>query len=175
MKLPLLAALLLAAPSAAQHAPYAGLEARAVSALSAQDIADLEAGRGWGLALPAELNGYPGPAHVLEMAETLALSPEQRAAAQAIFDAMQTEARRLGADYIAAEQAVDAVFRDGPATPEALTEATARAGAALAALRAVHLAAHLDMTPVLTRHQRHLYQQQRGYAGGDAHGGHSGH
>jgi hypothetical protein len=43
------------------HQPYAGLEARAIKALSEQQIADLEAGRGMGMALAAELNGYPGP------------------------------------------------------------------------------------------------------------------
>ncbi|WP_112664040.1 hypothetical protein [Microvirga flavescens] len=47
-----------------QHAPaassYAGLETRAVKALSDQQVADLRAGRGMGYALAAELNGYPG-------------------------------------------------------------------------------------------------------------------
>ena len=43
-------------------------------------IAELEAGSGWGLALPAELNGRPGPAHLLELKEALGLSPEQVAA-----------------------------------------------------------------------------------------------
>ena len=33
-----------------------------------------------GLALAAELNGYPGPSHVLELADKLELSAEQRAA-----------------------------------------------------------------------------------------------
>lgn len=40
---------------------YAGLQQRAIKALSDQQKADLRAGRGMGLALPAELNGYPGP------------------------------------------------------------------------------------------------------------------
>jgi hypothetical protein len=35
--------------------------------LSEQQVAYLKAGRGMGLALPAELNGYPGPAHVLSI------------------------------------------------------------------------------------------------------------
>ena len=37
-------------------------------------MADLRAGRGMGLALAAELNGYPGPAHVLELADKLDLA-----------------------------------------------------------------------------------------------------
>lgn len=40
--------------------PYAGMQTREVKSLSAQDIMDLREGRGWGLALPAELNGRPG-------------------------------------------------------------------------------------------------------------------
>jgi hypothetical protein len=39
--------------------PYAGLAGRSIKALSEQQIADLQAGRGMGLALAAELNGYP--------------------------------------------------------------------------------------------------------------------
>ena len=54
-----------AVPPALGQSPYAGMQARPVKALSDQQIADLKAGRGMGLALPAELNGYPGPSHVL--------------------------------------------------------------------------------------------------------------
>ena len=49
-------------------APYAGYQQRPIKALSEQQIADLRAGRGMGLALAAELNGYPGPVHVLALA-----------------------------------------------------------------------------------------------------------
>jgi hypothetical protein len=51
------------------------MEQRAVKGLSAQQIADLRAGKGMGLALSAELNGYPEPMHVLEHAEALKLTP----------------------------------------------------------------------------------------------------
>jgi hypothetical protein len=37
------------------------LEQRDIKTLSNQQIADLRAGRGMGLALAAELNGYAGP------------------------------------------------------------------------------------------------------------------
>jgi hypothetical protein len=71
---------LAAAPALTQsHQPYAGLETRALKALSADQIADLKAGRGMGLALAAELNGYPGPLHVLELADRINLSHDQRA------------------------------------------------------------------------------------------------
>lgn len=76
----------------AQHAqPYAGLQNRVVKALSEQQMADLRAGRGMGLALAAELNGYPGPLHVIELRRELALNDAQAARAQALFDAMKAE------------------------------------------------------------------------------------
>src|ERR687892_2344181 len=74
------------------HQPYAGMQARPVKALSDQQIADLRAGRGMGLALAAELNGYPGPLHVLEHADALALTAEQRHRTRSLFEAMKAEA-----------------------------------------------------------------------------------
>ena len=94
------------------HQPYAGLQARPVKALSDQQIADLKAGRGMGLALAAELNGYPGPMHVLELATPLGLSDDQRAKVAALFDAMKQEAVALGERLIAAETALDRQFAD---------------------------------------------------------------
>jgi hypothetical protein len=44
---------------------------RPIKALSAEQIADLKAGQGLSLALAAELNGYPGPRHVLELGKQL--------------------------------------------------------------------------------------------------------
>ena len=57
--------------------PYAGEEARVIKSLWAKDIDDLLNGRGWGLAKPAELNGVPGPVHLLELKSEIGLSSEQ--------------------------------------------------------------------------------------------------
>src|SRR6476646_12024205 len=92
------------------HHPYAGLEQRTVKALSEQQIADLKAGHGMGLALPAELNGYPGPSHVLENADALGLSPDQRARTQSLFAAMTAEAVPVGEQLIEQETALDRLF-----------------------------------------------------------------
>src|ERR1700716_2245653 len=81
--------------------PYAGYEQRPIKALSDQQVADLRAGRGMGLALAAELNGYPGPVHVLELAAPLELPPERRARTQALFEAMKAETVPLGERLIA--------------------------------------------------------------------------
>jgi len=154
--------------------PYAGQDAREVASLSQADVADLLAGRGWGLAKPAELNGYPGPAHVLELAEDLTLSAGQRAAVEAIFAGMQADARRLGAEYVAAERHLSMMFRTGHATPEMLARQLAQSGEILARLRAVHLKAHLETKPLLTDEQIAAYDKLRGYGHG-GHGAHNGH
>ena len=162
--------------SAGKHAkgPYTGQQTREVSSLSARDIADLNAGRGWGLAKPAELNGYPGPLHVLELAGELALTDEQEAKIKAIFAHMKEQAQAAGRSYIANEAKVDALFKAGSATPAALGSALATAAHSRAKLREIHLSAHLATTPLLTRHQRHLYQQLRGYNKPGHFGSHSG-
>ena len=54
--------------------PYAGQQARSIKALSPENIDELRTGAGMGLAKPAELNGYPGPLHVLALAQELRLT-----------------------------------------------------------------------------------------------------
>jgi hypothetical protein len=52
----------------AEHAPvsnYVGQENWTLKSLSPDDIAELRRGGGWGLAKAAELNGVPGPAHII--------------------------------------------------------------------------------------------------------------
>jgi Spy/CpxP family protein refolding chaperone len=154
--------------------PYAGHESRAVSSLSADDVRALLGGEGWGLAKPAELNGYPGPRHVLELADALQLTSEQRTSVQAAYDRMKTRAQQLGADYVAAEKALDEVFKSGTGDVAALSERVARAEKLRAELRLTHLNAHLEVSRLLSPAQRQAYMVLRGYTG-DAtrrHGGH---
>lgn len=146
--------------------PYAGEESRAVSSFSKEDMADLRAGRGWGLAKPAELNGYPGPRHVLDLRDQLSLSAEQENKIQAIFDRMQERAKRHGYDLIKHERALDNAFRNGAVGTYELTQLLQSAAATRASLRYVHLVAHLETTVILSRHQRHKYQKLRGYGAG---------
>lgn len=146
-----------------QPAPYAGLQKRDIKALSDQQISDLRAGRGMSLALPAELNGYPGPAHSLELADQLRLSAEQRSKTQALFDKMQQEAKALGEEVIVAERDLDRLFKDKRVAPESLASATSKAAAAQGRLRESHLRYHLAMMEVLTPEQVAQYNRLRGY------------
>lgn len=165
--------LLAAGPSPAQSPqPYAGMQARPLKALSSEELADLREGRGMGLALAAELNGYPGPKHVLELARELNLTDAQRVRTQELFNAMKAEAVPLGQQLIAAESDLDRQFSGRTITPASLSGATAAIGATQGTLRAAHLKYHLAMMEVLTPEQIRRYGELRGY-GAAAPAGHS--
>lgn len=153
---------LLASVAVAQS-PYAGMESRPIKALSEQQVADLKAGRGMGLALPAELNGYPGPVHVLELADQLGLSADQKARIQTLFDSMKAEAVPLGANLLDQETALDQQFANHSITPESLQAQTAKIGVTQAELRNTHLKYHLQTAQILTPDQMQRYSTLRGY------------
>lgn len=149
------------------QSPYSGLQDRAIKALSSERIAGLEAGRGLGYAMAAELNGYPGPMHVLELAEALELSDEQVAQTSALFEAMRERAIALGRELIAAEAALDKAFAEREITPGRLGELVAASARIEGELRRVHLEAHLDQTELLDEAQTAEYMRLRGYAEAD--------
>jgi Spy/CpxP family protein refolding chaperone len=142
--------------------PYAGFESLAVKALSDREISDLKAGRGMGLALAAELNGYPGPAHLLELAEPLGLSDTQRSRVQALFEAMKGEAIPTGEALIAEEAALDREFANKTITKAALFASLDHIGSIQAKLRATHLQYHLATVEILTAEQMRRYAEMRG-------------
>jgi Spy/CpxP family protein refolding chaperone len=141
----------------------AGLEERSIKALSDQEIEDLRAGRGMAMALAAELNGYPGPLHTLELARELELTSEQEQRTRQLFAEMQQEAGRLGAEFVDAEEALDRLFREQEATPDSVLKATMDAAELRGRLRATHLLYHLEMTDVLSPEQVERYNTLRGY------------
>jgi hypothetical protein len=159
-----LAGSLLAIAESSAQQPYAALEGWAVKALSEQQIADLRAGRGMGLALAAELNGYPGPLHVIELAKGLDLTDLQLASAHALFDAMKAETVPIGVRLIEQEAELDKLFASRTITPETLGVATAAIGDINATLRAAHLKYHLAMLDVLRPSQVLRYSELRGYS-----------
>ena len=148
---------------AGAHTPYAGLEERSIKALSKQEIEDLRAGRGMAMALAAELNGYPGPLHTLELGHELDLTPEQEQQTRQLFAEMQQEAGRLGEEFVDAEEALDRLFRERKATPESVLQASLDAAELRGRLRATHLLYHLEMMDVLSPEQVERYNHLRGY------------
>ena len=144
--------------------PYAEMVKRRVKALSDEQIGDLRAGRGMGLALAAELNGYPGPRHVLDLADALDLSDAQRGKLGEFFAAMQAESVPIGDSLIAQETELDRQFAHNEVTPESLRAATEAIGRTQGALRATHLKYHLLTRTLLTPAQVQRYNEARGYA-----------
>lgn len=156
------------------HSPYAGKEVRAIKALSNEEVEGILAGRGMGMAMPAELNQYPGPRHVLDLARELRLSGDQTAKIRTIFENMQSQAVSLGREYIERERELDRMFRQHTITDEALRQATAQIAQLQGSLRNVHLRAHLETTALLSPEQIRQYDVHRGYAGSHT-GGHPPH
>lgn len=148
--------------------PYSGQQTRAVASLSDEDVKGFLDGRGMGLAKSAELNGHPGPMHVLELAGELKLTPEQRQLVEAAFERMKARAKALGEAYVRAEKAVDQAFKSGTADAREVAARVAEANRLLGEVRLSHLLAHVETTPVLTPEQRARYAELRGY-GGSAH------
>ena len=159
------ALLLISAAAANAQTPYAGMQTRSIKALSEQQVADLSAGRGMGLALAAELNGYPGPVHVLELVDKLNLSADQRASVQRLFDSMKAEALPLGAKLLEQEADLDKQFATHAVPPDSLKASTAAVAATQGALRETHLKYHLSMVAVLSPGQTQRYAELRGYGG----------
>ncbi len=169
-------------PSSQPHAsqPYAGQDQRQIKSLSARDIDDLLNGRGWGLAKAAELNGLPGPTHVLELRAEMKLTEPQMAAIQELFDDMKKQAIPHGVRLVEQERQLDLGFAAGDMSEARLKRQLAEIAGTLAELRFVHLATHLKTVDVLTKDQILIYNKLRGYqtapgdrkAGGHTHTGH---
>jgi hypothetical protein len=173
------ALLIVAVPAVAQdtsdrdHAddlvsPYAGQEAREIPALSEEDIRQLEEGEGWGLAKAAELNGVPGPAHLLEMFErgNIHLSGEQVDRIRGLHREMKARAIPLGLRLIEQERELNSRFATADLTDADLQRLLNRIAETTAELRYVHLATHLRTLPVLNAHQVQVYNSIRGYSVG---------
>lgn len=143
---------------------YAGFETRTIKSLSKQDIEALRRGDGWGLALPAELNGHPGPVHLLELQEELNLSADQVEAISAMYEEMRTAAILAGERFIAAEAALSDAFASSHLAEAKLRDLLAEAAEARAVLRFIHLARHLSTPKLLSDAQIRKYNVLRGYS-----------
>jgi hypothetical protein len=162
----------------AETSPYAGMQNRGLKALSEQQIEDLRTGRGMGLALAAELNSYPGPAHVLELASALDLSEDQRERTRALFEEMRNTAMPLGNAVLAKEAELDQAFAGGRIDDAGLHGILADIGRVQGELRYAHLKYHLAMRGLLSPDQIATYDRLRGYDSAQApapvmHGRHS--
>ncbi len=149
--------------------PYASQQHRTIKAMSADDIEGYLQGLGLGYAKTAELNHFPGPTHLRQLADELHLSAETRTRLKRIEDDMRARAQALGREIVQLEQQLDSMFAHATVNPELVRLLTRRIGMAKGELRAVHLNAHLRTRPLLSKDQIARYDELRGY-GQDQHG-----
>tara|TARA_B100000959_G_scaffold213859_1_gene225061 strand:+ start:221 stop:880 length:660 start_codon:yes stop_codon:yes gene_type:complete len=143
---------------------YAGEQKREIKSLSTSDIAELKRGGGWGFAKSAELNGAPGPAHLLEMKKEISLSSSQVASIEKIHKKMLSEAIPLGKKYIKAERTLDQIFVTKAYNNENLLLQIRKIENIRGRLRYVHLSKHLETVKILSDNQISLYNKLRGYS-----------
>ena len=142
---------------------------RDIKSLSDKDIQSLQNGTGeafGGMAKLAELNSYPGPRHVLDMASDLQLTDRQRIEIELIYQNMHDRAKGIGAAIIAVEHDMDRAFANKTITQENLKLMLDKSADLYGQLRFVHLSAHLDTMQMLTIEQVQMYDKIRGYDSG---------
>jgi hypothetical protein len=159
----LIAAFALPAFAQHHHSPYAGHEQRDIKALSNDEVKQYLSGAGMGYARAAELNGFPGPMHVLELADLLELTPEQRSATQRLMDRHKADARAIGARRIAAERHLDMLFMHGGVGQKELAESVLATARIEGEYRLSHLETHREMRAQLSDRQVARYNELRGY------------
>jgi Spy/CpxP family protein refolding chaperone len=154
----------------AQHAqPYAGQEMRDIKALSDQEVSQYLSGAGMGYAKAAELNGFPGPMHVLEWASALDLSSDQQVAIRQLMERHKAQARQAGLKVVEAERGIEALFRSGHVEGDVLAARVAEAARAQGDYRLTHLETHRRALALLTPAQLAKYSELRGYQGSSEH------
>ncbi len=148
----------------AGHNHYAGEEKREIKSLSDEEIKNLREGNGMGLAKSAELNGYPGPKHILENESQMNLTAEQKQKVSESFQNMKKDALKLGHQILEKEKEFDLLFSRNEINEELLKTKTQEIAGLKGDLRSVHLQAHLEMKKLLTTEQIKKYNELRGYA-----------
>ncbi len=146
---------------------YIGQERREIKSLSNDDIKELRAGAGWGLAKAAELNGLPGPKHILEMKKEIELTAEQERTVVALYNDMHKEAIALGHKLIEYEKELNSRFAQRNIDEKVLDQLLTNISETYKSLRYTHLSAHLKTPGILTEAQIKKYNKLRGYSSDD--------
>ena len=157
----------------AGQSPYIGQESNEIKSLSSNEVSALLQGMGMGFAKAAELNQYPGPRHVLDLAEQLQLSDQQLIQTNQVFESMRKQAIQFGTQLVEYEKELDSLFSSKQISRIDLDTMLLKIGETRARLRGTHLQAHLEMRKILSHHQVVMYDNLRGYSGGSEQHSHS--
>lgn len=118
-------------------------------------------GEGAGQAKYAEVNGFPGPKHVLELADSLVLSVDQRKSVKLIHEEMLGRALEVGKSIVKIEEEFNGAFKDGLITAHSVNRDAEEIGRLRGKLRAIHLNAHLKTKALLSAKQITTYMRLR--------------
>ena len=146
---------------------YAGQEKRDIKSLSSDDIVQLKNGSGWGLAKVAELNGLPGPAHILELQSEIELTDDQLSEIQSLHSEMKEKAITIGKQFVDLEAQLEKQFQSNLITDEGLKSLLNEIENKRSQLRYIHLSTHLKTPHILTKQQVESYNKLRGYSSND--------
>lgn len=156
------------AAALAQHAhdmsPYAHTQSAEIPSLTAEEVRTLRSGDGMGLARAAELNHFPGPRHLLELASQLGLSTAQIRRVEEIHKTMKARAVVKGEQILRAELHLSNLFSAGKPSMEETRRITGHLGTMRGQLQAIHLLAHIEAARELKADQIRTYDRLRGYA-----------
>lgn len=165
-----------AAPAIAQPAPAEPAKPRAedatrtrlakmnVKAITPEELEGFLYGKSMEQARAADLNRFPSPEHVVELADKLGLSKQQRERTQQVLDESQAQAARLGYMLVDKEKELDRLFATGLVTREKLFALLHEIAHMRADIRGQHLEANMAQRLILTPPQLERYMQLRGLA-----------
>jgi hypothetical protein len=153
--------------TSAQVSEYSGQQNRAIKSLSQDDIDELRRGGGWGLAKTAELNGVPGPAHLLELKNEIPLDAGQIGSLEKLYEKMKSQAIVHGDALISLEKELEIHFQNRTITDDILRISLEAIADSRMTLRYTHLATHLETLKILSEHQIQRYNALRGYSEAD--------
>jgi Spy/CpxP family protein refolding chaperone len=125
----------------------------------------LEKGEGGGMGMLAEMYGYPGPKHLLDIHDSLRMGPGQVQRIANLYDEMRAAAAGKGQMIIVKEEELEDLFGSGRADEPTVRKLASEIGRMRGDLRAVHLTAHLKAWGLLTEEQRTRYKAIREAAG----------
>jgi Spy/CpxP family protein refolding chaperone len=149
--------------NAQTHSHHSSETGQEIKALTSEQINSYLNGEGMGLAKAAELNNFPGPKHVLDLAKELKLSQAQIDSTERIYVMMNEKAVYLGKIIIEKEKKLNQLFSSGKADKVSVKNLVTEIADYQGELRFTHLNAHIQQKDILTSDQILTYESLRGY------------
>ena len=145
---------------------YIGQENEIIKSLSSEDIESLETGTGdafGSMTKLAELNGHPGPRHILDLGKELGLTTVEKEYIIIIYNDMKREALISGQEILQIEKTANKLFANKSISDSELQRLIIKSAENYGKLRYIHLTTHLKIMDILSQEQIILYNTLRDY------------